>query len=111
MQHLKKRPKAHLEDQQIFKISPRHKTKRVQVKRLKKSKKGLSAGAPVAHWTSYVESSTNGPRAAGTPNRSGGALDCGPMASCQWSHDMADTEPQGWHIDIKPSMVPAGCNI
>jgi hypothetical protein len=43
MQHLKGRPKRHLEDQQISSTSPKHKTKRAQGKRLKKLWNGQSS--------------------------------------------------------------------
>jgi hypothetical protein len=46
MQHHKRRPKRDIEDSKIFNTSPRHKTKRDQAKRLKKSRTRLSVGAP-----------------------------------------------------------------
>jgi hypothetical protein len=52
MQHLKRSHKSSIEeDSQILNISPRHKTKRTQEKKIEDSRSGLSAGAPMAHPT------------------------------------------------------------
>jgi hypothetical protein len=55
MQHLKRRPKRYLKDQQISSTSTRLKTKRAQGKRLKNTRKGKSASALVAHGLSGVK--------------------------------------------------------
>jgi hypothetical protein len=68
MQHLKRRHKRLLEDIQILSISPRHKTKRAQEKKIEDSRNELSFGAPVAHQTVCAESSVNGSRAASAPD-------------------------------------------
>jgi hypothetical protein len=74
MQDIKRRPIRYLEDQPILSTSPRLKTKRMQGKELKNTRKGQSASALVAHrtvrcetvimygvhQTTCVESSTNG---------------------------------------------------
>jgi hypothetical protein len=45
MQHLKRRPKRHIEGSQIFIRSPRNKTRRAQAKKVKELSNGLLQGA------------------------------------------------------------------
>ena len=82
MQHLKRRHKRYLEDQQISSTSLRLKTKRAQRKRLKNTRKGQPASALVVHQTvryeavelsgvhqiAYVESFIDGLSRARAPN-------------------------------------------
>jgi hypothetical protein len=98
MQHLKKRPKIHIEDSQTFSTSPRHKTKRAQVKRLKNQELGcqlVHKTDPVVHRTMCVESSANGFWAAGAPERSSGTSNHGPTTSLQRSSDVTASDRVG----------------
>jgi hypothetical protein len=57
MQHLKRRPRGHIEKSQIFSTSPKHKTKRAQENKVEDSRSGLLDGTMVAHQTACAESS------------------------------------------------------